>query len=139
MLREILGVRQDEPQIERRWFHDEYFDLFVWQERSGQLRAFQLCYGEPGSEKALVWDEEQGYFHDGVDQQSMKAGEALGFSPFKPSGPDPIAARFELAACSLPDRLRTIVSERINKYAADAKPATCRRKEFRRADWQHQS
>ena len=30
MLKEILGVA-DDPPAKRRWFHDEFFDLFVWQ------------------------------------------------------------------------------------------------------------
>ena len=29
-MKEILGVA-DDPPARRRWFHDDYFDLFVWQ------------------------------------------------------------------------------------------------------------
>src|SRR2546422_5095782 len=29
MLKEILGVLQDDPSSRRRWFHEDYFDLFV--------------------------------------------------------------------------------------------------------------
>jgi hypothetical protein len=69
MMKEIQGVT-DEPQARRRWFHDEYFDLFVWQpnageSNAGELVAFQLCYGRDASEQALVWEQGIGFFHDG--------------------------------------------------------------------------
>ena len=44
MLREIEGIGE-EPRTRRRWFHDEYFDLFVWQTDVGEVTLFQLCYG----------------------------------------------------------------------------------------------
>ncbi len=64
MMKEILGVA-DEPRTRRRWFHDEHFDLFVWQTLSGELVSFQLCYGQSASEQALVWNKESGFFRDG--------------------------------------------------------------------------
>lgn len=39
MLREIEGIA-DEPRTSRRWFHDEYFDLFVWQTDVGEINLF---------------------------------------------------------------------------------------------------
>ena len=140
MLREILGVSQeeDEPHIERRWFHDEYFDLFVRQESNGRLRSFELCYGSPGSERALVWEDDAGYFHDGVDDKDIDGGEVLGFPPGD-SERDPIVARFDLAARSLPDTLRGAVSERVHEYAGHAELIGSRRKQFRRAEWQQKS
>lgn len=36
MMREILGVGE-EPRIQRHWFHDEFFDLFVWQAAGGEI------------------------------------------------------------------------------------------------------
>ena len=66
-MREILGVTQESPRTQRRWFHDDYFDLFVSQADDGKLHGFQLCYGLDATERALVWDGERGYFHDGTD------------------------------------------------------------------------
>ncbi len=54
-MKETQGA-PDEPHTRRRWFHDEYFDLFVWQTVSGELVSFQLCYGVNASEQALVWN-----------------------------------------------------------------------------------
>ena len=50
MLKEILGVA-DDPPAKRRWFHDEFFDLFVWQ-NGGEVTLFQLCYGADAVERA---------------------------------------------------------------------------------------
>ena len=45
MLKEIHGVA-DDPPARRRWFHDDYFDLFVWQ-AEGQVTLFQLASSLP--------------------------------------------------------------------------------------------
>jgi len=74
MLKEIEGVRQDEPGRARRWFHDDDFDLFVWQSPTGEVLMFQLCYGGASSDRALVWREDLGFFHDG---EPPGAGEPL--------------------------------------------------------------
>ena len=55
MLKEIHGVA-DDPPARRRWFHDDFFDLFVWQ-TGGEVTLFQLCYGLDSSDRALVWDK----------------------------------------------------------------------------------
>jgi len=122
MLREIEGIGA-EPRTLRRWFHDEYFDLFVWQTDVGEVTLFQLCYGIDASERALVWHRVGGFFHDGA-------------GPGKPPGADKIVARFEVAAHSLPLNINQAVTERIREYLASDPPATTRRKQFRRQDWQ---
>src|SRR5688500_20360541 len=75
MLKEILGVA-DDPPAKRRWFHDDFFDLFVWQSE-GEVTLFQLCYGADATERALVWDKSRGFFHDGPPgSQDDKNGRA---------------------------------------------------------------
>ena len=64
-MREILGLGDEAP-LNRRWFHDEYFDLFVWQDAGGALARFELCYGAGASERALVWLGGERLFHDGA-------------------------------------------------------------------------
>jgi hypothetical protein len=122
MLREIEGVG-DEPRTRRRWFHNEYFDLFVWQTDQGDVTLFQLCYGIDAAERALVWHRIGGFFHDGA-------------GPAKPSETEKIIARFEVATQSLPQNVREPVSERIREYLESEQPAAARRKRFRREDWQ---
>ncbi len=116
MLKEILGVA-DDPPARRRWFHDDDFDLFVWQ-AEGELTLFQLCYGADSSERALVWNNSRGFFHDG------------------PPASRDVVARFDDAATSLPTDLSREIREKIHEFAGRRLAVTARRKRFRRADWQ---
>ena len=133
MLREILGVLQDDPSSERRWFHDDYFDLFVRQ-TGGELAAFELCYGIDSNERALVWSRGQGYFHDG----EASGGEFIGaqLASGDPLEADPIIARFERAAGELPEPLRLALESHLCEYALQNAEGSARRTRFRRAAWQ---
>ena len=44
MLHEVARVNQKEPHVRRRWFRDDYFDIFTWQAANGDVVGFQLCY-----------------------------------------------------------------------------------------------
>ena len=114
-MREILGLG-DEARLNRRWFHDEYFDLFVWQ-AGGEVTLFQLCYGGDKSERALVWDKARGFFHDG------------------PASRD-VVALFEDAAAALPTDLAAEIREKVHEFAGRQLAVVSRRKKFRRASWQ---
>jgi hypothetical protein len=123
MLREIEGVAE-EPRTHRRWFHDDYFDLFVWQTDTGDVTLFQLCYGTAPAECALVWHREGGFFHDGGEPAGPPNGE--------------VAQRFESAAKALPRKVRNAVGGRIREYIEGRLPAAARRSQFRREEWQKQ-
>ena len=116
MLKEIHGVT-DDPPARRRWFHDDFFDLFVWQ-TAGEVTLFQLCYGLDSSDRALVWDKARGFFHDG------------------PPAPEEVVARFDDAAASLPQDIAGEIREKIHEFAGRRLSVTSRRKAFRRAAWQ---
>src|SRR5881394_3934215 len=116
MLKEILGVT-DDPPARRRWFHAEFFDLFVWQ-AGPEVTLFQLCYGVDSTERALVWDAGRGFFHDG------------------PAASREVVARFEDAMGGLPAELRTSIREKLHEFAGRDLEVTSRRKRFRRAAWQ---
>jgi hypothetical protein len=119
-MREILGLTQDSPLTKRRWFHHDFFDLFVSQAAGGTLYGFELCYGVDSGDRALVWDRERGYFHDGT---GLLSGNDL-------------AHRFEAIAHELPGEVARTVGERLREYAEKGKATPARRKRFRRADWQ---
>lgn len=114
-MREIHGV-DDEQRLHRRWFHDEYFDLFVWQDDAGVVARFELCYGAGGSERALVWLGGERLFHDGT-----------------PGDAEALAKRFERAGADLPAGVRREVQARIREFAGRA---VSRRSAFRRSGWQ---
>ena len=134
MLKEILGVSQDEPSSERRWFHDEYFDLFVRQ-TGDELASFELCYGAAATERALVWTQGHGYFHDGG---KSGAGDVIAarLLPGDPLDADPVVARFERAADALPEALRLALRTRLREYVVHKAEVPARRTRFRRAEWQ---
>jgi hypothetical protein len=67
MLKEIDAVRQDDPDLRRRWFQDDYFDLFIWQSTESAIVAFQLCYDIPSRERVLSWREASGFSHNRID------------------------------------------------------------------------
>ncbi len=134
MLKEILGVLQDDPSSQRRWFHDDYFDLFV-RETGGELSAFELCYGIGSSERALAWIRGRGFFHDGGLSGSEDFIGAR-VAPGGALGADPIIARFERAAVGLPEALRLALEARLREYALQNAEGAARRARFRRADWQ---
>ena len=121
MMQEILGLA-DEADVHRRWFHDDYFDLFVWQTDGGEMVQFQLCYGINSSEQALVWHKRDGFYLDG----------AKAFGP----GKEPLAARFDAAASALPEEIRAAMIARVREFAEQKVATRSRRKRFRRASWQ---
>jgi hypothetical protein len=134
-MREILGVT-DEPRTRRRWFHDDYFDLFVWQTAGGEITLFQLCYGIGSSERALVWHKYGGYFHDGTRAKRSREIVGAGSGPGKQPAADPVLLRFEEAALSLPEDIRRAVAERLREYVENKPEIPMRRKRFRREEWQ---
>ncbi len=136
MMREILGVAHL-VEAHRRWFHDDYFDLFVWQSGSGEITLLQLCYGIDTSERALVWDKDKGYFHDG----NQSGGEIIGATLTQGQKPedDPVISRLDAAIGSLPEDIRQAVYTHVLEYAGKQAAIPTRRKTFRRADWQKQA
>jgi hypothetical protein len=140
MMREILGVAQEGSGVQRRWFHDDYFDLFVWQNVQGETTSFQLCYGLDSSERALEWSKDHGWFQDGkttVEPVPRKILRTV-FGRPRLAGADPaepIESRFEFAARDLPDAIRTAVATRLREFA-EQDAVTARRTSVRLAAWQ---
>ena len=140
MMREIRGVVQDDSRARRRWFHDEYFDLFVWQNDANEITSFQLCYGIDSSERALEWHKNRGFFHDGAKPTKRVAGTILDarLGPVDAADANTINSRFEFAARALPEDLHLAVSARIREYANMASEIVTRRQRVRRKAWQLQ-
>lgn len=120
MLREIANVQQREPGLVRRWFRDDYFDIFVWQSPQGAFVSLQLCYDLPSRERVLVWREGRGFGHHGID-----SGEA---TPFDNRSPimvadgvlpvDEVMAEFGQRSADLEPDLREFIAGRLHAYAA---------------------
>ena len=68
MLREIRNIVQRSLTRRKRWFHDDDFDLYVWQAPEGDVLELQLCYERGTSrERALTWKRGIGYANYTVD------------------------------------------------------------------------
>jgi hypothetical protein len=116
MFTEIRNVRQERGSAgRRRWFESDGLELVVWQDATGGLAGFQLCYDWGKGEHALTWRPGAGFAHNGVDE-----GDA---SPLKnltpvltPDGVVPwaeVAARFAERSASLEPGLRQLISARL--------------------------
>src|SRR5262245_37573944 len=118
MLREIGSPRQDGIRGVRRWFQDEYFDLYLWHDTSGAPIGFQLCYDRTRKEGAITWDTRGGFGHDRVDD-----GEPSAFSSMTPilraDGTPPyfrIYDRFLAASIECPQSVRDFAIDRLRAY-----------------------
>jgi hypothetical protein len=122
MLREIADVQQREPGLRRRWFRDDYFDIFVWQSPLGAFVSLQLCYDLSAHERILVWREGHGYAHHGID-----SGES---TPFDNRSPmmvadgvlpvDEVLAQFGQRSAELEPALQAFIAGHLRAYAAGA-------------------
>jgi hypothetical protein len=119
MLREISGVRQDDPTARKRWFQDDYFDLYLWTDAQGALRSFQLGYERYRQEKVLSWDRARGYTHrvvDGGDSSPFNcmtpllAADAGRFPKYR------VISQFDSRAAGLEAALRHEIRARLASY-----------------------
>jgi hypothetical protein len=132
MLTEIKGARQILGEGFRRWFTDEYFDLIVWYDDTGDraaargrhgkpgssLKGFQLCYDKAGNERALTWTTEHGFQHNRID-----SGETPGRAKMTPvivadgefSG-DAIAELFRREAAHIDPALAGFVYSKVRAF-----------------------
>ena len=118
MLDEIKDVTQYETGKLRRWFRNDDFDLYTWENYDGVLQGFQLCYAKLGSERVLRWSPESGYSHEGVDAPEDKPGRSMS-ALFVADGvfdSTSVGTIFENAALRMPEKFRTFVVERIRAY-----------------------
>src|SRR5438309_10731281 len=120
MLREVLIVEQNNLSLRRRWFESDYFDLFIWQDRGGALVRFQLCYDVELNERALVWSDREGFYHDGVDQGDGGPEGGRGQVPILvrdgkfDSGT--VVPRFEREAAQMPADVRDFVIAKMRDH-----------------------
>jgi hypothetical protein len=119
VLREIAGVRQDHVHLRRRWFQDDYLDLFVWTSPSDELMAFQLAYDRAGDEHLLDWERSRGYLHRRVDD-GRGSFRGVGATPLLALGKRfpkyRVIAQFDARSATLEEPLRRLVRERLAAY-----------------------
>lgn len=139
MLREIGNVRQVDPEIRKRWFESDFFDLYLW-ERGGHVVHMQLCYNrDRADEAAISWKDGLGLFHDGVE--ALHRTE----TPLLESGgafdAEKVNARFLRESADLPLEVRKFVLAKLHDFAlhGPVKRNAPRRLAVRREDWQQRN
>jgi len=115
MLREITAIRQDDPDTVRRWYQDDYFDLFLWLMPHGKVSAFQLAYERTRDERVLSWSQMRGLSHSRVDSGEngpFDSGTPLliadGFCPIRV-----VCREFERRSATLDRTLRTFLIDKL--------------------------
>lgn len=136
MLREITRVVQSDPQVTKRWFESDFFDLYLWYQ-GGEPVHMQLCYKRNrNDESAISWKAGGGLFHDGVDAVSRSE------TPLLEAGgtfdAERVNARFLRESAELPIAVRKFVLARLHEFAlhGPVKRGPARRLQLRREPWQ---
>ncbi len=121
MLKEYKEVRQHEEGF-RRYFFDEYFDLYFWYDRrGGNPRGFQLVYDKYDDPHSLTWTREEGFRHNRVDEGEDKPGSMKMTPILVPDGlfdGDRVRRRFWEASASLDPSLRELVLSGVSVFSS---------------------
>ncbi|MBF0175884.1 MAG: hypothetical protein HQL63_03405 [Magnetococcales bacterium] len=74
MLQEIRSGRWQEAGsgLWRRWFQDDDFDLFVWEDGEGRVVTLQLAWNRQGAERLVLWERDRGCRGLGVVDQGER-------------------------------------------------------------------
>lgn len=122
MLREILAVCQDKPGLKRRWYQDDFFDLYTWHTRLGRLSAFQLCYDVRARKRALAWSRKNGFTHAKVDSGEENAGQPMTLL-LVADGRFPhrlVRSRFERASTILEAGTKSFILDKMREFGRHA-------------------
>ena len=120
MLQEIAvdKVQQDKPGHVRRWFQNDYFDLFTWQSPEAEVVAFQLCYDTSRNERVLSWKKDLGFLHCRIDDGQPTA--FVNMSPiFVSDGNFPgnsVMRRFIRESLQISEDIRFFVINKVAEY-----------------------
>jgi len=76
MLKESLSTNHS-TKSSRRWFSDDYFDLYIWIAQDGVISGFQLCYDKHEKERVLTWTKKNGYTHERIDDGETNPSKNL--------------------------------------------------------------
>ena len=122
MLREIRGLAQRDPERTKRWFQDDFFDLYVWQDAAGMVHKFQLCYRrETLEERVFEWQRGLGFLHlkpephrPGVSYLENDTWALVfdGALPYRT-----VSARFAEASARIPHELADLILAKLNEFA----------------------
>jgi hypothetical protein len=117
MLREYSSL-QESDECKRRWFSNNYFDIFVWENDRLSITKIQLCYDKSMEERVLTWTIGDNFCHDLIDN-----GEAF---PSKNNSPifihggvfpaKDVLERFSVDSRTIDSNIRAFVLRKLEKY-----------------------
>jgi hypothetical protein len=125
-MQEIVNVKQDAESTrgKKRWFRDDAFDVFIWQNSAGNFTSLHLCYDRGGDEHILRWDPAIGYWHESVDADETKPGRAMS-AILRANGvfpSDVVLRQFLAVAAQLPADVAAFVEARIRECPKGTRP-----------------
>src|SRR5262245_60628595 len=135
-LREVLAVEQTDLPLKRRWFENDYFDLFTWQDAAGALTKFQLYYDVELNEHALVWNRSVGTYHDGVDSGDGTRQTPILVHSGKKFDSGTVVPRFERDSANVPSEVRDLVLAKMREHLLSEYRLKIGRDKVRREQWQ---
>lgn len=120
MIKEVSSLRQIPGEPHRHWFSDKYFDLIVWHDRDNGISGFQLCYDPKDLPHAFTWLQDEGFFHDAIDDgddPSLKYKASPILVPDGVFAASNLLAQFQEASPSLPATIRSLVTDKITQFS----------------------
>lgn len=118
MLREKLNVSQHPGEPRRRFFWDEYLQLYVWSDEHDRPIAFELSYDMRGQSRAFRWDPRRGTSHYRVDEgegKPMKRASAL-LRADRASADPRITRDFQARSEGIDPQVAALVLEKLEEY-----------------------
>lgn len=125
MLTEIRLNRDNDKR--KRWFQNDYFDLFTWQDNSGNITSFQLCYDRLWNEHVICWDCKNGFEHFRVDDGEVSPCKNM--SPiFIKEGIFPyheVMSQFVQSSQQINEDIRVFIIQKMDEYVQDKSWTPC--------------
>ena len=103
-----------------RWFRDDFFDLFLWEDDHGLITGFQLCYDIYHDQRSLNWKADTGFSHFGIDDGENRPGKPKATPILVPDGDldaAAIAVRFKDRGKEIDADIFNFVYNKILEYS----------------------
>ncbi len=121
MLKEIPKAKLKKLHKEEnsRWFRDDYFDLFLWEDDTGWITGFQLCYDIYHDHRTINWKEGAGLSHYAVDDGENRPGKPKATPVLLPAGHfdvTDVAEKFRRSGEKIDSKIFDFVYNKILEY-----------------------
>jgi hypothetical protein len=120
MLREYNHPGTPDGDLLKRWFSDEFFDLFVWYDDKHVIVSFQLCYNKPRDEHSLTWRIPSSYYHQRVDDGESHPGKNKSTPILLPDGAvdsRALSTRFKMESEHIDKEVSSFVEGKLEEFA----------------------